>query len=253
MVWALTRLYGFQLTRVGDDLRSEFGLLTRVSTTIPVRRVQSVTIRQAPLYRLFSRVTVRVETAGGGGQGAQQQATRQRELLAPLIHPRDVPALLAEVMPGLDVNAIDWQPPHPRAFRRAVKPAVFLALVLSVVATLVMHWTFVFAAPLFMAWMIYATYRQVRRLGWVATDEWVAFRSGWLWRSATIVPVNRIQAVGCLETPFDRRLAMARVRVDTAGANERSHRVDIPYLARDTAVALHHRLAASAQGSAFRW
>jgi hypothetical protein len=46
---------------------------------------------------------------------------------------------------------------------------------------------------------------------------------------------------------------MARVRVDTAGANERSHRIDIPYLPRETASELHHRLAAAAAGSTFRW
>jgi hypothetical protein len=43
------------------------------------------------------------------------------------------------------------------------------------------------------------------------------------------------------------------VRVDTAGANERSHRVDIPYLDRDVATALHQRLATAVGASAFRW
>jgi len=41
--------------------------------------------------------------------------------------------------------------------------------------------------------------------------------------------------------------------VDTAGASERSHRVAIPYLARDTAKALHERLSAQAAQTAFRW
>jgi membrane protein YdbS with pleckstrin-like domain len=55
------------------------------------------------------------------------------------------------------------------------------------------------------------------------------------------------------ESPFDRRWSMARVRVDTAGASERSVRVDIPYLPADVAVRLQQRLAAGAARTDFRW
>jgi hypothetical protein len=48
------------------------------------------------------------------------------------------------------------------------------------------------------------------------------------------------------ESPFDRRHAMARVRVDTAGAGDLAHRVDIPYPARDLCDLLALR-------TAFRW
>jgi membrane protein YdbS with pleckstrin-like domain len=81
----------------------------------------------------------------------------------------------------------------------------------------------------------------------------VAFKSGWLWRSTTIARVSRIQAVSLRESPFDRRAAMARVRVDTAGAHERSHRIDIPYLGRDDAADLQLRLAARAADTQFHW
>jgi putative membrane protein len=81
----------------------------------------------------------------------------------------------------------------------------------------------------------------------------VVFRSGWLWRSVTVAPIAKIQAIACDESPFDRRYAMAKVSVDTAGASERSHRVHIPYLARHTATALYQRLSAEASRTAFRW
>jgi membrane protein YdbS with pleckstrin-like domain len=69
----------------------------------------------------------------------------------------------------------------------------------------------------------------------------------------TMARVSRVQAVTLVESPFDRRASMARVRVDTAGANERSHRIDIPYLARDHAAALQLRLAAQAADQPFHW
>jgi len=46
---------------------------------------------------------------------------------------------------------------------------------------------------------------------------------------------------------------MARVRVDTAGAGEFSHRVDIPYLDHEVARRLAERLSVHAANTAFRW
>jgi membrane protein YdbS with pleckstrin-like domain len=69
----------------------------------------------------------------------------------------------------------------------------------------------------------------------------------------TIARFSKIQTVSLHESPFDRRAAMASVAVDTAGAGDLSHRVDVPYLARDVAESLSHRLAAEAARTSFRW
>jgi putative membrane protein len=164
-----------------------------------------------------------------------------------------VPALVREVLPGFELSAIDWQPLHPRAFRRAVKPALLVAVATTLPLAGIAGWWGLAALPVTMAWMVVVTRQQIRRTAWAATDDAVIFRSGWLWRSVTVSPVVKIQTVERLESPFDRRNAMARVQIDTAGAGDRSHRVSIPYLARDTAQALHARLAVQASQTAFRW
>jgi putative membrane protein len=90
-------------------------------------------------------------------------------------------------------------------------------------------------------------------LAWAVSDHAVLFRSGYLSRELTVARFNKIQAVTLNESPFDRRLSMAGVRVDTAGAGDASHRVDIPYLARPIADDLYRRLAGEAARTAFRW
>jgi membrane protein YdbS with pleckstrin-like domain len=110
----------------------------------------------------------------------------------------------------------------------------------------------VFAAVAF-PWSVYAAKRYVAHLGWADAGSLIVFKSGWLWRAVTIGRVSKIQAVTVIESPFDRRTAMARVRVDTAGANERSHRIDIPYLPRERALDLQLRLATQAADTAFHW
>jgi putative membrane protein len=252
MIWSGLRLYEFRLTRVGEDLRTEYGLLTRITATIPLPRVQTLTIREAPLQRLVKRKSVRVETAGG--QGTPQGGPKKpREWLAPIVRRSAVPDLVREVLPGFDVEALDWQPLHPRAFRRAVKPALLSGTVITLPLFGLLGPLALLALPFTLPWMTVVSWNQIRRTQWAVTNDAVAFRSGWLWRNVTITPVVKIQAVECTESPFDRRAAMARVRVDTAGANERSHRVAIPYLARRTAQALYERLSAQAAETSFRW
>jgi putative membrane protein len=250
MAWGAVRLYDFRLTKTGEDLHATYGLLTRVATTVPLRRVQTMTVKHGPLHRLLKRCSVQVETAGGGKPGPEQ-GKREREWLAPLLHERDLARFAGEVLPELDVTAIEWHRAHARAFRRAIKPPIVLVALLTGGLAMLIGWWSLLMAPLMAAWSIFSTWKYVENLGWASTEHVVAFRSGWLLKRVTFARVARIQAVTQLESPFDRRAMMARVRVDTAGAGERSHRVDIPYLARETARALHDRLAAQAAGTAF--
>src|SRR5690606_37613090 len=123
MGWAFIRLYDFTLARIGDDLRVEYGLFTRVTATVPIHRVQTLTIEEGWLHRRLGRASVRVETAGGQS-GA---ATRDREWVAPIVRRADLPALLDDVLPGVEVDAGGWQTVHARAFRRALIPGLAVA------------------------------------------------------------------------------------------------------------------------------
>ena len=254
MVWSFLRLHEFRLTRVGEDLRTEYGLLTRVTTTIPLKRVQSLTVRESPLQRLAGRMSVRVETAGGhSAHHDRQQQNRPREWLAPIIRQSAVPALVSDVLPGFDLDGFEWQPLHSRAFRRAMKPALLLSLITAVPFLFWFGWTGLLVLFITVPWLITLAWTHVRRTQWGATAHALALRSGWLWRQVTVVPAAKIQVVGCIESPFDRRAGMAGVRVDTAGSASPTHRISIPYLARETAAALYERLAAQTAQTALRW
>ena len=250
MGWAVMRLYGFCLTRDEENIHTEFGLFTRVAATIPLRRIQTMSIREGPLHRLLKRVSLRVDTAGGRARNADA-GPAEREWLAPIIRTAEIPALARTVMREAELEAVVWQPAHPRAFRRAMKPYVFWALVVSALAAAPLGGWAVGTLAITVPWALFAARKHVDHLRWAANDEVVMFRSGWLWRSLTIARLAKIQAVTLHESPFDRRAVMARLRIDTAGAGP--HRVDIPYLAREAAHDLHARLALRAAETAFRW
>ncbi len=250
MGWALVRLYGFRLTLAGEDLRTTLGLLTRVATTIPLRRIQTVTIREGPLHRLFGRASVKVDTAGA--EGGEDNA-KQREWLAPIIRRAELPGLIREVLPGLDLAAVSWNAAPSRAFQRKLKRWLLVTLPIALpLIPLLRWWDLALLSVLFLGAFVGAR-QSVTHLGWAVTGDAVLFRSGWLWRQVSVARFSKIQAVAIHESPFDRRAAMARVRVDTAGAKDLAHRVDIPYLPRETARELCDFLAMQAARTAFRW
>lgn len=254
MGWALVRLYGFRLTLEGEDLRTEYGLLTRVTATIPLRRIQTVTVHEGPFHRLFGRASVRVQTAGGGSEwGEEDKEKTQREWLAPILRRGALPGLLREVLPGLDLGAVEWRPVHPRAFRRELKASMLFFPLFAVPFVPFWKWWALALLPVILVWAAIHAKLYVKHLGWTPTDRAVLFRTGWLWRQVSVAPFVKIQAVAIHESPFDRRAAMARVRVDTAGGGEGSQRVDIPYLSRETARDLYDLLATQAAQTAFRW
>ena len=246
-VWALVRLHEFRLERTGDDLTTAYGLLTRVTATIPLRRVQTIIVRDRMLHRLIGRRQVAVETAGGmtGVPGAPQ-----REPIAPIIPEGQVPALLGVLQPGLDLDAVEWQPVHPRAFGRMVRSSLFWPVALSVVAFIfVREW----AIAVFLLLLVNAIVRarlRVRNLAWSLTRDSVIVRDGSFTRTIRIARYNRVQVAAVRRSPLDMRTGMARVRADTAGA----HRgVVIPFLSEDRAVVVQEELVARTAETAFTW
>lgn len=253
VVWTLVRLHDYRVVRSEEGLRATFGMLTQVAATIPLRRVQTVTIHEGPLQRWAGRVAVGVQTAGGSQAGQSGNADPHRHRLAPILRRDRLREFLREVIPELDAPEVGWEPVSPLAFRRVVRGTCFLATLASVPLYFTLDaWGVAFHAA-FLAWAVFYARRYVECLGWALKDDMIWFRSGWMWRRTTIARYTRIQVVALRTTPIDRWRGMARLLVDTAGAGAAAHKVDIPYLPLDTARELRTHLAAEAARTAFRW
>lgn len=247
---ALVRLHGFTLTRVGEDLRAEYGLFTRVSSTIPLRRVQTVTVSAGLLHRWAGRASVRVDTAGGEGSQVQKRA---RESLAPIVPEAQVPAILAAVLPELRLDDVGWHPAAAGALGREIRVRLAMSGLAAGASAFGIGWwaVAVFGGLALLSWV--TAVRYVQSLGWATVEGAVLHRSGYVRRHTTIARFTRIQAVSVVESPFDRRRKMAQVRVDTAGATGSPHRVHIPYVGREAAQGLYARLSGAASETAFHW
>lgn len=253
ILWTIIRLHGFVLRRRGDDLRTEYGLFTRVTGTIPTPRIQLVSIREGPLHRRFGRVSIRVKTAGSGGSESEQSETNERQWLAPIVSRDRAAGLIRAVLPEVDLTAVDWQPIEAGARRRILRRGLLIAVILTASTV---WWLRFWSAAVFvgiatLAWLHASLW--VRHAGYALTEWGVLNRSGWLFRNTSLVRFDKVQSVLWSQSPFDRRYRMASLAVDTAGSAGIGHGVAIDYLDERVAAGIQQRLYRKAGTTAFRW
>lgn len=241
--------YRFRLTLAGSDLRLAFGLFTRVRATIPLRRIQTLTIREGALHRLFGVTSVRAATAGGGPMGIGGGS----RYLAPILPRAELAPLIGVLLPGVDPAAFTWTPAHPRAARRLFVRYAIRSLLISAALWLAAGYWALFPAGALMIFSAVNARLHARHMAHGVCPGFVAYRSGWFMRQTTITPVGKVQAVGLTASPFDRRHRMATVVIDTASANNAPHRLRLRYLDEAAAATFAASLAAGAAGSALNW
>lgn len=250
-LWAVIRLHDFTLVRDGNDLRAEYGLFTRVTATIPLRRVQTISIHQRWLHRRLGRAAIRVTTAGASGLPGEGGQTADREWLAPIIRSADIGRLIQQIDPSMELDGAEWVPADPRAAGRLIRVSgVWAAVITSASALAVGWWSLAVAALLGVRAVLRAS-GITRQLGCAFVGDRVAFRSGWLHHVVSVARFERIQSAVFAQTLFDRRTRMARVGVDTAGMGQGE--LGMPYLPEAVALRLHARLTDAAVRTPFTW
>lgn len=238
---ALVQYHGFTLVEHGRRLTVEHGLLARLRTSTSRRRIQAWTLHEGVLHRWFGRRSLHVDSAAGVQNDAAQQRTLRE--LAPIATPAQCDALIAHLLPDAGWNTLQWQPLHPRAWRRLALPGVLFGLAL----TLALGWRF--GAPgllalLWLPWAVFAARRHAHHAGYACNGRLVAVRGGWLQRHWRFAELGKLQALRWTQSPFDRRHGMATLWLDTAGASPLTPPLRIRYLDAATARALQREFAA---------
>ncbi len=227
IVLTVITYYGFRLRRTGDDLRSRYGLLTQHEATIPRARLQALHIEANPPRRLTGHVTVTAHTAGSGDEQGEGSS---HPILAPILRETDVATLARDVFPSCALDATPLRAVHPRSRRRAFVRAFLVLAVPTLIATFA--WQTRAAFGLIAALPIAALYGHLRyrSLGYALTAHHVITRNGIWTRRMWVVPLEKVQTVAVHSSPFQRRLGLASVSIDTAGGHvwSRPRIIDVP-------------------------
>lgn len=224
---ALVSFHDFRLAERHGRFTAEYGLLTRVRTSATRAKIQKVWIIESLLHRLFGRVSLRLDVAGT--ESVNEGEGRRMRWLAPVCTPTQASALVAAVMPGVDVDALPWQRVHASARRRRFRRAA-------------LSWTIplLLGAWIYSPWLLLAL--SLAPLQWFAARGWAAYsghaldekvfavRHGWLGRVVVLARGDRTQVLRLSRTPFDRRHGTASLEMDVAGGGL-SERLRLPFMA----------------------
>ncbi|XKJ41653.1 PH domain-containing protein [Streptomyces sp. 147326] len=162
--------YDWRVAESPDGLRLDHGMLDRAHETVPPGRVQTVRIVEPLLWRRRGRVRVELAVAGS-----------KNEVLVPVASRAAAYAVIARVLPGVDLAALSFSG-SPRVGSRWVVPVWWKGYALAV------------------------------------SPEVFAARHGRLCRRTEIVPHAKAQSVRLTQGPWARARGLADVHVDT-GAN----------------------------------
>ncbi len=218
-VLAVTSYYGFRLARQNDELLYERGLLQRYSGTIPLEKIQTLSVKENFIARRLGYASLAVETAGyAPGDAGSQSAV-------PLAARRRVFALGQSIE---SFEPVDFERPPKRARERYIVRYSLLALVAVAAAFAADSYTdLTFAWYVTLAFFpiaIVAAHLKWLNLGYDVQSEYVLLREGFWTRTITIVPYYRVQTVLDSQTVFQRRRRLATLVVDTAGSSGLTNR-----------------------------
>ncbi|MFW6045432.1 MAG: PH domain-containing protein [Natronomonas sp.] len=218
-LFSIANYYGFRLRRSARDLHYERGLLQRYSGTIPLDKVQTLSISENLIARWLGYASLAVETAGyAPGEGGYQSAIPLAERERVLELGRSIESF----------GELDFNRPPGRARERYVIRYLAVAGIAIFGSYAVNRYTglgFAWYATLGLLVIapIAAHFKWIH-LGYQIGDEYAVLREGFWTRTTTVVPYYRVQTVLDSQTIFQRRRRLATLVVDTAGTSGLTNR-----------------------------
>jgi putative membrane protein len=247
---AIVQYHGFTLREHDGRITVERGLLARSRASAKRRRIQAWALHEGVLHRWFGRRSLRVDTATG--RRGEQDGRHGLKDLAPIAPPATCDALVHHFLPGAGWGALDWQPLHRHAWRRIAVPGTVALLA----ACAALCWRFGPWGAAVLALLPLQLWRAMhiaRACGWACNDRLVAWRTGWLSRRWHFAELGKLQALRLSRSPLDRRLGMASLLLDTAGASPFGAPLHLRHLPLDAARALSARLGTELARRRLQW
>ncbi len=240
VVLALLQYYDFSLSQMGHRLTVQRGLLSRLRSSLPQRRIQAYSLFEGWLHRLFKKRSLKVDSAAGAALNEEGKSPLRD--LVPLATPMEMDSLIARFLGSEQWPIQTWQSLHRDAWKREfLIPALFI-LLLGIPTTVFYS---AYATLIFLLIPILLLRAKVwsAHAGFAHTEHLIAVREGWLSREWRFAEISKLQGLSLREGILDRRYGMASLYLDTAGAQAIKSAFRIPYLSREQANSLMAQLS----------
>lgn len=240
VVLALLQYYNFSLSQLGRRLTVQRGLLSRLRSSLPLRRIQAYGLSEGWLHRRFNKRSLRVDSAAGVALN-QSEKSPLRDLV-PLAEPPEMDILIARFLASDQWPIQRWEGLHRDAWKREFMISAVLVFVASVACAIFFE-TYIALSLLIIPVLFLRAKVWSAHAAFAHTEHLIAVREGWLSREWRFAEISKLQGMSLREGILDRHFGMASVYLDTAGALPMSSAFRIPYLPREQAQALMDHLA----------
>jgi putative membrane protein len=206
---SILKFANFSLTRTGEELYIERGLLERRKVTLQIKRIQAIRIVEEIWWQPFRLAAVHVESVGYGNQKGEST------LLMPLLNKQDIEAFLQEIAPrftqSLDNGIV---PLTSKAKWGYVMPAPLFIAGLS--AGLGSYWAWGWLGLLLSGAACLMGLWRFNDGGWRVRDDMLLLRYRLISRTTVLVQRGRVQSCDIFDNPWQRRKGLSTFRVAVA-------------------------------------
>lgn len=205
--------YNFKLWRERDTLEYERGLLNRSEGSIPVEKVQGISIEENFLKRQLDYATMKLETAGL----SDEQQLKSNMVAVPLAKYGTVTSFAKDLenFQSFDISSIP-----SRARRRYVgRYSIGIGLLLLAgyaVDSFLTEFSYLFLLALLPIAVVAAHLKWANK-GFEAQEDYFISMNGFWSRRTSVTPYYRVQNLIQTDTILQRRWDLSTLTVDTAG------------------------------------
>lgn len=216
--WNYLQYYDFKLWMEDDTLEYERGLLNRSEGSIPLEKVQGLSIKENFLMRPFNFASLSIETAGGPSN-QDDQSVNTDKVAIPLAKRPEVIGFgqKLEAFQSFDLESI----PERARMRYMARYSLAVLLLTGVgfaVDSLFFSFSYWALLLLLPAAALGAQLKWGNKAFQMQEDYFIAVNGFWS-RRTSVTPYYRIQNLIQTEGLFQRRWSLSTLELDTAGSS----------------------------------
>ncbi|GIN93449.1 UPF0699 transmembrane protein YdbT [Siminovitchia terrae] len=213
----------FTVRKVKDELIITRGLLEKRTTTVPLHRIQALTIKESPIRQPFGYASVSLESAGGSSTDLESSSM----VLLPVVKRNKIADILEDYMTDYMFKN-DFKSAPSRSLRRYLFIKSLIAFIIAGVLT-GFFWPYGLFGAILIPIAILWGYAQYKSAGWNFTGSQLTMRYRTIEQHTMLMKKNRIQSMEASVSWFQKRADLAAVSASVK-SGEASRHAEIAHL-----------------------